>query len=224
MDRRLTEADHRQAGFRTVDFWGFEIDLSRNNNSLLATMSSPCRWSIRKAAREGVIVEVADPDSFVDDYYPQFEDVMAKNGLVPTCGRSRVASLIRNLHPTGNLLLVRARDCNGTPIATGIFPAFNGTMYFWGGASWREHQHNQPNEALIWFAMQHWRAKGICLFDMGGGGEYKRKLGGTRIAVPWGRCSFMPGFETLRSTARGAIILKQRASNHLRNWRRMMLP
>jgi hypothetical protein len=33
-------------------------------------------------------------------------------------------------------------------------------MYFWGGASWREHQHLRPKEALIWHALRWVRSEG----------------------------------------------------------------
>lgn len=212
MDRWLTESEHQQAGFHTELSTGFEIDLTHDEDGLQAAMSSNCRWSIRRAARDGVVVEVANPDSFTKDYYPQLQDVFAKQHLTPSYGRSRVDALIRNLHPEGTLLLARALDHAGTPIATGIFPAWNGRMHFWGGASWREHQRSQPNEALIWFAMKYWKERGMHTFDMGGGGEYKRKFGGIRIAIPWGRRSFTPALESLREVAQNVVKLRQRAS------------
>ncbi len=58
----------------------------------------------------------------------------------------------------------------------------NGVMYFWGGASWRHSQSLRPNEALQWEAMKIGKRKGIRIYDMGGGGEYKRKYGGKEIA------------------------------------------
>lgn len=121
----------------------------------------------------------------------------------------RVRLLIENLLPTGNLLLVSARNNEGACIATGIFPALNDSMYFWGGASWRRHQQLCPNEAIQWFAMRYWKSRGISRYDMGGWGEYKKKYGGVEISIPWGRKSKYAILEDLRDIGRRTHIVKQ---------------
>ena len=78
--------------------------------------------------------------AFADEHYAQLQDVFAKQGLVPTYGVARVRLLIRHLQPTGNLLLLRARDAEGHCAATGIFFGMNRHAYFWGNASWRSSQ------------------------------------------------------------------------------------
>lgn len=98
----------------------------------------------------------------------------------------------------------------------GIFPAANRTMYFWGGASWRAHQHLRPNQILHWAAMMYWKARGMTRYDMGGGGDYKRQYGGRQIAAPWVMVSKYPGLHSLRSCARFAWSLRQRASGLVR--------
>jgi hypothetical protein len=185
MDRHITEDDLSSLGVQSRRYHSFEIDLTRNEEELFANMKSACRRCIRKAQREGVSIEEAHDLEFADDYYAQLRDVFAKQRLVPTYGIERVRQLIRRLHPTGHLLLLRARDRDGRCIATGIFPHMNGIMYFWGGASWRHSQSVRPNEALQWQAMKIGKKKCVRIYDMGGGGEYKRKYGGKRIQVPW---------------------------------------
>jgi len=73
-----------------------------------------------------------------DEYYEQLKDVFAKQGLVPTYNVERVRALVKNLEPTGRILLVRARAIQkGSAFATGIFPGFNKIAEFWGNASLR---------------------------------------------------------------------------------------
>ena len=187
MDRTLTLKDLEGLGVEYRLLHGFEIDLKRSEDELFSGMTSACRRCIRKAEKESVIVEEAHDPEFADDYYAQLEDVFAKQCLVPTYDIGRVRRLITCMHPTGQLLLLRARDPSGRCIATGIFPRLNGVMYFWGGASWRQHQILRPNEALQWEAMKIGKQNGVHTYDMGGGGEYKRKYGGCEIAVPWFR-------------------------------------
>jgi hypothetical protein len=210
MDRRIGIEEAKQAGYTYQVHPGFEIDLGLSEAELLAAMDSACRRCIRKAEKSGVQIEEATDADFARDYYTQLQDVFAKQGLVPTYPQQRVERLIERLLPTGHLLLLRARSPDGTCIATGIFPAMNDTTFFWGGASLRQHQILRPNELVQWFAMRHWKARGISKYDMGGGGEYKRKYGGQRIAVPWIRKSRYPLMETLRNDAKYLFSLKQR--------------
>lgn len=201
MDRNLTVSDLGGLAVQHRVYRGFEIDLTRDAAELFSNMTSACRRCVRKAEKEGILVEEAHDLEFADQYYAQLEDVFAKQSLVPTYGIERVRQLITHVHPTGHLLLLRARDRNGRCIATGIFPHMNGVMYFWGGASWRDHQLLRPNEAIQWHAMKLGKQKGLRAYDMGGGGEYKRKYGGSEIEVPWFRKSKYPWIRYLRNLA-----------------------
>ena len=96
---------------------------------------------------------------------------------MPKYDLNRVQELIRQVHSSGNLLLLRARNEEGVCIATGLFPAFNDTAYFWGGASWRKYQKLQPNELIVWYAMRYWKARGIKKLDLGGRDDFKKKYG-----------------------------------------------
>ena len=216
-DLAVLEADGGKFG---VDrFTTFEIDLTRGEDEILAGMKGNCRRSVRKAEREGVVTEAASDPEFADDYYAQLVDVFAKQSLRPTYGIDRVRALIRHLQPSGRLLLVRARNAQGKCIATGIFPAVGRSTYFWGGASWREHQILQPNEAVLWFAMRYWKERGVEAFDMGGGGEYKRKYGGDELVVPhlsWSRYHALETMRGLVRQLRDPNALKSRMTRRLR--------
>lgn len=210
MDRNLTLRDLDGLGVEYRMLHGFEIDLQRSEDELISRMTSACRRCIRKAEREGVVIEEAHDSGFADDYYAQLRDVFAKQGLVPTYDIHRVRRLITHVYPTGQLLLLRARDPSGRCIATGVFPQLNGVMYFWGGASWRQHQILRPNEALQWQAMKIGKRNGVHTYDMGGAGEYKRKYGGREIAVPWFRKSKYGWMSQMRELARRSVVARQR--------------
>jgi len=209
MDRNLTVSDLSGLDVQYRVYSGFEIDLTQDENDLFANMTSACRRCVRKAEKEGILVEEAQDLGFADEYFAQLTDVFAKQSLVPTYGIERVRQLITHVHPTGHLLLLRARDPGGRCIATGIFPHMNGIMYFWGGASWRHSQSLRPNEALQWQAMKVGKKKGIRIYDMGGGGEYKRKYGGGEIEVPWFRKSKYPWIRYLRDMAQHSHKVRQ---------------
>ena len=209
MDRHLTVKELSGLGFAHRIVRGFEIDLSPNEDLIFARMSKSCRWTIRKAERNGVTVEEAHDLDFADDYYAQLIDVFAKQSLAPTYTVERVRELIRQVQPSGMLLLLRARDPDGRCIATGLFPATNQTMYFWGGASWRQYQRLLPNEAIQWHAIKYWKRRGIRSYDMNGSGDYKHKYGGAEIAVPWFRKSKYQSISSLRNFAHKVVKTRQ---------------
>jgi CelD/BcsL family acetyltransferase involved in cellulose biosynthesis len=203
-DRRLPTADLGGRGFASEPSLTFEIDLADDEDAIFGRMSSACRRAVRRGAKVGVTVEEATGTAFADEYHAQLAEVFARQSLVPTYGVERVRALISCLEPTGRLLLLRARAPDGRPIATGIFPGYNGTAYFWGGASLREHQILRPNEALFWYAMRWWRDRGATTLDLGGGGEYKRKYGPSEVRIPSFRASRFRGLPVLREVARRA--------------------
>jgi CelD/BcsL family acetyltransferase involved in cellulose biosynthesis len=219
-DRHATEDDARAGRFDYRIMRSFEIDLRQDEASLFKSMTQACRNCVRKAEKSGVTIEEARDGDFARDYYAQLEDVFAKQALAPTYQIGRVMALIEHVLPSGNLLLLRARDKDGKCIATGIFSAFNGRMIYWGAASWREHQHLRPNEAIVWHAMRHWKARGVSFFDMGGGGEYKRRYGGYDIEVPWMRDSRYGAVAGLRNLAKTLVNLKQKTLGVAGQWRR----
>ncbi len=215
-DRGATEADMAGLGLRWDAAPTAVIDLSPDEDTLFGAMAGACRRNIRKAAKSGVIIEEAGTDpSFADEFYDQLRDVFAKQNLVPTYSVERVKSLIRHLAPAGRISLLRARDADGRCIATAVLPWYHRTMYFWGGASYREHQHLRPNEALIWHALRQAKARGVTEFDFVGGNAYKAKYGTTEVAVPWARQSRWPLVARLRDTAKQAYALKQRTAARL---------
>lgn len=169
----------------TSSYTSYYTDLTQSEKDLFAAMDSACRRCIRKAEKTGVVIEEVHEEPFTEEYYAQLQDVFAKQGKAPTYGLERVRALVKHLLPTGNLLLLRARSPEGVTIGTGIYPGMNHVAQFWGNASWRQYQHYRPNEALHWYAMRYWKARGVRVFDWGGGGTYKEKYGVQPLSVPW---------------------------------------
>ena len=204
-DRYLTAEDGDRLGLQYGWVDSYEHDLEKEEEQLFKEMNSACRRCIRKAEKTGLTVEEATPDGFAAEYYDQLKEVFLKQGLVPTYDQERVEALIRHLHPTGNLLLLRARDPEGAGVATGIYPGLNQIAQFWGNASYGSGQQYRPNETLHWHAMRYWKQRGVKVFDWGGGGTYKEKYGCKPIRVPWLRKSRYPGMEQMRGLAQNMV-------------------
>lgn len=193
-DYYLEPADYDASDYAIDHYQNFELDLSRSEDDIFKNMRPDGRQKIRKSARNGVLFEEAQPDGFAEEYYSQLRDVFDRHRLVPTYGIERVTSLIDCLHPTGNLLLARAKSPEGESIATGIYASFNKTAFAWGWASWRQyHYQYSPNEGLMWFAIKHLKNRGCTWFDMGGWASYKKKYGTMQVTRPYLMRS-QPGF------------------------------
>jgi CelD/BcsL family acetyltransferase involved in cellulose biosynthesis len=200
MDRDLDMSGVKDR-YAFTSYSGFELDLSLEESDLFSNFNHTCRRYIRQALRSGVVVQEATDGGFIDDYYGQLTEVFARQKLVPTYSKARVAALLRHLQPTGNLLLLRAIDADGRCIATMITLAMRNRGEVWGGASCQAYQQLHPNELLLWHAFRYWKSRSVRFFDMGGSGDYKKKYGGYEISVPWIRTSRYPVLPLLRNSA-----------------------
>ena len=209
-DPLFSVEDGEENGFRCEAYASYRTDLTEPEDKIFGRMDSACRRCVRKAEKSGVTIEEAHDLEFADEYYAQLQDVFSKQGLVPTYSVERVRALIRNLEPTGRVLLVRARNPEGKCIATGIFPGFNRISEFWGNASWRADQILRPNEAIHWYALKYWKKRGVEVHDWGGENNYKEKYGCIAHSVPWFTKSRYGFISTLRGQAKALIASKQR--------------
>jgi hypothetical protein len=214
-------SDGEENGFTCDAYASYRTDLTQTEEKLFSAMDSACRRCVRKAEKSGVTIEEAHDTGFADEYYEQLKDVFAKQGLVPTYGAERVRALVKNLEPTGRILLIRARDAEGKCIATGIFPGFNRIAEFWGNASFRSSQNLRPNEAIHWYAMKYWKSRGINVYDWGGEGTYKEKYGCVAHRVPWFTKSRFNFISKLRGQAKELFARKQRFEGWLQKRRNM---
>jgi hypothetical protein len=209
-DRHFSASDAASDRFDKTGYESYKTDLTQSEDELFKRMESACRRCIRKAEKSGVVIEEAHDLEFADEYYAQLEDVFAKQGKVPTYSIERVRLLLKHMLPTGRLLAVRARNADGRCIATGLYPGMNDVAFFWGNASWRSEQQWRPNEYLHWYALRYWKARGVKVFDWGGGGTYKEKYGVEPLVVPWFYQSRYPLFTTVRNEARALFYRSQR--------------
>lgn len=175
-DRNLTVEDGAAFGFKHRVRQSFESDLALDEKILFARLEAQCR-KVRQAIRHGVTVEEAAPQGFAEEYYSQLLDVFAKHPFKPTVPLSRIRALIQHVHPTGDLLLLRAVGSCGKRIATCICPVMRNWGVLWGAASYRSEQHLRPNELLLWEAIRRCKSRGVTVFDCGEGGDYKKKYG-----------------------------------------------
>ena len=219
-DPLFSPEDGVENGFAAEAYASYRSDLTKTEDEIFNSMDSACRRCVRKAEKSGVTIEEAHDLEFADEFYTQLTDVFARQSLVPTYSIERVRALVRNLEPTGRVLLVRARDSQGKCIASGIFPGFNKIAEFWGNASFRASQNLRPNEAIHWYAMRYWKRRGVEVYDWGGEGTYKEKYGCVPHSVPWFTKSRFGLLSTLRGQAKTFFAKKQQFQGWLQSRRK----
>ncbi len=212
VDRFLDLEEGTRLGFRAEMQPSFETDLTLSEDEIFGQMRSSVRRCIRKAEKSGVTIEEVDGDlDFAEEYYLQLLEVFEKSKTTPSYDAERVRNLIRRLHPSGKLLLLRARDEAGNKVATGIYPHLGQMGQFWGNASYRSAQSLRPNQALHWHALRRLKKAGATRFDWGGGGEYKLRYGCAPIDVPRFTRSRYKALPVLREAARATVARAHRA-------------
>lgn len=213
IDPNLCSRDWDGAHYKVEDLHYYGLDLSKSEEELFGNMDSTGRNCIRKSIKNGVVIEEASDLGFADEYYAQYQDVLAKHSLSPTYSLESVRKLIKSFLSTGQLLLLRARDRDGLCIATGIFLALNKTAVFWGAASWRQYQSLRPNEPLAWYGIRNMKGRGIRVLHFGGQTEhYKKKLGCKELKL----CRLMKTKYRVLGFLVYPIVSPK--SNYYRNW------
>lgn len=178
IDRDFTEEKAQERGYSCETFPTLELKIDKTDEELFKNFKTDCRNFIRQFERRGASIEIATPDDkFAEEYYDQLIDVFAKQKLRPSYSLDKVKRIMYTLGKTDKILCLRVRDPEGNSIASSIFFGFNQKCFFWGGASYREHQHYRPNEYMIWTAIKYWRERGCNTLDMVGDRAYKRKFG-----------------------------------------------
>jgi hypothetical protein len=161
-------------------------------------LKTECRNRVRKAEKNGVIVERTNDPAIVDHFFDQFGEVYGKQGMVRPFSKDRPRSLFNYLNPAGHLLpLWAVRD--GEVLAAGLFPFDDRAIYFWGAASWLRYQKLCPNEALHWAVIKFAVENRIPLYNMcGGTSQFKDKFGGADIPYLQFHKSALPLLQTGR--------------------------
>jgi CelD/BcsL family acetyltransferase involved in cellulose biosynthesis len=179
VDENLKKDEWQGLSYQVEKLHWFALDLTQSEEELLANMTpKSVRKHIRRAIRKGIVIEETTDPGFADEYYAQYQEILAKKSLEPAYSLDFVHQMIKHLLPTGNLLLLRARTAEGVCIATDISLIFNKVAVGWGGASLPQYQVLNPNELIYWYGMKRLKAMGAEVLHLGGEAvEFKKKFG-----------------------------------------------
>ncbi len=185
VDSKLEEVELKDLSYNARKITNFVLDLTKSEAELFASMQNRfVRRSIRRAVKKGVVVEESSGPGFAEEYYAQYQEVNARKSLAPYYGSDFVRQMIEHLGPTGNLLLLRARNSEGVCIATHITLVYDKVAVAWGAASFQRYFNLNPNELIYWDAIKRVKAMGVEVFQLGDGvKQFKEKLGAQETQV-----------------------------------------
>ncbi len=173
------------------------LDLTPDEETLLAQMKEKWRYNVRLAGRRGVTIRVADAPAEVRRWYQLLQVTGERDqfGIHDCDYYVRVWELF---HPRNEVQLLLAEH-DGQLLA-GIFAGVFGRQasYLYGASS-NEQRHLMPNYLLQWEAMRWARQRGALLYDfcgipetdaeteaMAGVYRFKRGWGGRVVQFPGG--------------------------------------
>ncbi len=187
------------------------VDLTPEEEIILARMKQKTRYNIRLAARKGVQVRAWED---VNAFYRMLQETAARDGFaIHPPGYYRLAYDL--FVPQGMAQLLVA-EYQGEPLAALMVFARGHRAWYFYGASTGRHRNKMPTYLLQWEAMRWARSRGCTEYDLWGvpdedldtlerefttrrGGlwgvyRFKRGFGGVlkRAAGPWVR-EYFPG-------------------------------
>lgn len=194
----LSRSVMEEAGFAVQEGVTHVCRLPADVDAAFASISTEARNRVRKAKKNGVVVEITEDPAVVTHFFQQFGEVYGKQGMITPFDESRPRSLFDHLMPARRLLALWARR-DDEVLASGLFPYDERSIYFWGAASLLKHHKLCPNEALQWGVIQFAAEQGIPIYNMcGGTSQFKNKFGGEDVPYLTYHKSALPVLKSAR--------------------------
>lgn len=145
------------------------LDISKSEKELFEGMQKKHRYNTRYAAREGVIVELAESDNDFDDFFNLFKStaIRQKYFIRP---REYYKTIWDTLHPSGICHILTAKYDNESLASWMVF-IYDGILYYPYGGSSLEKRNMFASNALGWEVIRFGKSNGCELFDMWGAAE-----------------------------------------------------
>jgi serine/alanine adding enzyme len=165
-------------GFVYEDHLNYLIDLDRPAEQIWQSVKSEVRTNVRKARKQGVVVEEAATVAELQAGYAVLEDVY-KRVQVPLAPVSLFESAFELLHPRNKLQCFLAR-VEGVYAGVAMRLLHKGIIYAWYAGVKSEYASYKVQDLLNWHVLEWGAARGYKLFDFGGAGKPDQEYGPRR--------------------------------------------
>lgn len=160
-----TNLDLAPLGFRqTRRFETYELDLTRDEQTLWDNLKSTCRTRIRKGEKNGLTIHEETDPGYLDDFWSMAVEVFAKSAKKPPFSRAMLERMESHLRPRNELIVTTAR-LGAERIATLIIPHDGRTAMYFAGGSRSERLDLAPNNLLHWKTILLCKQRGMHRYD-----------------------------------------------------------
>jgi len=171
------------------------VDISPDEDTILANMKQKTRYNIRLAGRKGVTIREGDAKEA-----ETFHALMTETGTRDAFGihsATYYQRVLENFQPKGQGTLLFA-EVEGEPVAAIVVMALGEKAWYFYGASSNRHREKMPAYALQWEAIRWAKRQGCTVYDLWGipdadevtlEAEFKQRHDGL-----WGVYRFKRGF------------------------------
>jgi lipid II:glycine glycyltransferase (peptidoglycan interpeptide bridge formation enzyme) len=162
------------------------VDLSPDEETLLANMKQKTRYNVRLAGRKGVTARPGTGADF-DRLYRMYAETSVRDGFVIR-DEGYYKTLWKSFLDAG-LLEPLVAEVDGEPVAAVVIARFGGTATYLHGMSTEAHREKMPAYLLQWEAMHRAKAAGCARYDMWGAPDIFNETDSM-----WGVYRFKDGF------------------------------
>ena len=146
--------------------YSFILDLTSDEDALLAGMKSKTRYNIRVAEKHGVEIVEDSTDAGFEDYLRLLGITTQRQGFYAH-GKAYQRAMWRVLHEAGIARILKA-VYQGEVISAWVLFHYKHTLYYPYGASSRNHRNVMASNLLMWEAIRLGKRSGCTTFDMWG--------------------------------------------------------
>ncbi len=142
------------------------VDLTPDEDALLARMKQKTRYNIRLAMRRGVTVRPAQGPADWETLYAMYAETARRDGFIirPRDYYLRVWHTFTAAGLGEGLLA----EVDGEAVAGAFIPRFAGRAWYFHGMSRPVHRNRMPTYLVQWEAMRRAKAAGCQVYDMWG--------------------------------------------------------
>ena len=141
------------------------IDLTPDEDQLLANMKQKTRYNVRLAGRKGVTVRVGDAADF-DMLYNMYAETAHRDGF--TIRSKDYYLTVWNTFPDAGMLQPLIAEVEGQPVAGLMLFIYGQTAWYIYGMSTTAHRNKMPTYLLQWEAIKAAKAAGCTTYDLWG--------------------------------------------------------
>ena len=175
---------------------GARLPLPATSDALWTSLDRKVRNQIRKAQKEGLVVERGGGE-LLESFYKVFAENMRDLGT-PVFPRALFEHALRAV-PDSSVFVVRL---NSTPVAASITLGWRDSVLVPWASALRRYRHLSPNMLLYWSMLEHAVAGGYNVFDFG---RSTRDGGTHQFKLQWGAKDFSLYWESLVPGERATV-------------------